>query len=75
MQQNLLNAGFVSGEYLEAGNKKVNVVLVMKALTKELLKSFCCICACRQLHFSGSYVGTRKKGGKCAEHPAFPLFS
>jgi hypothetical protein len=53
MQQNLLNAGFVSGEYRNAGDKNMHVSGVMKALTKVLHKSFCCIYAYCQLHFLG----------------------
>jgi hypothetical protein len=53
MQQNLLNAEFVSGEYLTSGDKNMHVLRVIKALTKELLKSFCCIYACRQLYIFG----------------------
>jgi hypothetical protein len=48
MQQNLLNAEFVSGEYRNAKNKDLHVARVMTALTKELHKSFFCIYACRQ---------------------------
>jgi hypothetical protein len=51
MQQNLLNAEFTSVEYLNAKNKDVHVIGVIKALTKVLHKSFCCTYACRQLHF------------------------
>jgi hypothetical protein len=36
MHQNLLNAEFVSVAYLNAGDKYVHVILVMKALTKVL---------------------------------------
>jgi hypothetical protein len=53
MQQNLLNAEFASGEYLNAGDKNMHVSRAMKALTKELLKSFCCTYACHQLHLLG----------------------
>jgi hypothetical protein len=53
MHQNLLNAEFASGEYRNAGDKNMHVFGVMKALTKELHKSFCCTYACRQLHLSG----------------------
>jgi len=56
MQQNLLNAEFVSVEYLNAKSKDLHVLRVMNALTKELLKSFCCIYACRQLHFSDYFI-------------------
>jgi hypothetical protein len=51
MQQNLLNAEFVFVSYLNAWNKNMHVIHVMKALTKELLKSFCCTYARRQLQF------------------------
>jgi len=51
MHQNLLNAEYVSGEYRNAGDKDMHVFGVMKALTKELHNSFCCIYACCQLHF------------------------
>jgi hypothetical protein len=47
MHQNLLNAEFVSVEYLDARNKDLHVLWGMKALTKELHKSFCCTYACR----------------------------
>ena len=57
MQQNLFNAEFASGAYRNAGDKNLHVFGVMKALTKELHKRFCCICACRQLHFSGQVYG------------------
>jgi hypothetical protein len=53
MQQNLLNAEFASVVYLNAGDKNVQVIRVMKALTKVLNKCFCCTYACRQLHFLG----------------------
>jgi len=56
MQQNLLNAGFASGEYRNAGDKNMHVFAVMKALTKvsrHMPGSFCCIYACCQLHFLG----------------------
>ena len=53
MQQNLLNAEFASGEYRNAGDKYIHVFGVMKALTKVLHKSFCCIHAYCQLHFLG----------------------
>jgi hypothetical protein len=46
MHQNLLNAEFAFGEYLNVENKYLHVIRVMKALTKELHKSFCCIYAC-----------------------------
>jgi hypothetical protein len=46
VQQNLLNAEFVSGEYRNAKHKNLHVLWVMKALTKELHKRFCCIYAC-----------------------------
>jgi hypothetical protein len=51
MQQNLLNAEFVSGENQNAGDKNMHVIVVIKALTKELHKNFCCIYACRQMQF------------------------
>jgi hypothetical protein len=51
MHQNLLNAEFASVEYLNAKNKKVHIIRVIKALTKVLHKCFCCIYACRKLHF------------------------
>jgi hypothetical protein len=51
MHQNLLNAEFASVAYLKAGDKNMHVFGVMKALTKVLHKCFCCIYACRQLHF------------------------
>ena len=53
MQQNLLNAEFVSGEYRNAKNKDLHVARVMKALTKELHKSFCCTYAFLQWYFLG----------------------
>ena len=53
MHQNLLNAEFGSGEYRNAGEKNMPVFRVMKALTKELHKRFCCIFACRQLLLLG----------------------
>jgi hypothetical protein len=52
MHQNLLNAECASVEYRKSGDKNVQVIRVMKALTKVLRKSFCCTYACRQLHFS-----------------------
>jgi hypothetical protein len=55
MQQNLLNAEFASGEYL-TGDKQMLVPRAIKALTQELQKSFCCIYACRQLHFLAQSV-------------------
>jgi hypothetical protein len=51
MQQNLLNAEFAFVSYLNASNKNMHVLHVMKALTKELLKRFCCTYARRQLPF------------------------
>jgi hypothetical protein len=51
MQQNLLNTEFVSGENQNAGDKNMHVIVVIKALTKELHKNFCCIYACRQMQF------------------------
>ena len=54
MHQNLLNAEFASIEYLNAGNKNVHVIRVIKAPTKVLHKCFCCTYAYRQLHFLGS---------------------
>jgi hypothetical protein len=53
MNQNLLNAEFVSVDYRNAGDKNMHVFGVVKALTMELHKSFCCTYACGQLHFSG----------------------
>ncbi len=53
MHQNLLNAEFASVEYLNAKNKNVHVIRVIKALTKVLHKCFCCTYAYRQLHFWG----------------------
>jgi hypothetical protein len=47
MQQNLLNAEFASVEYLNAENINLHIIQVMKAPTKVLHKSFCCIYACR----------------------------
>ena len=46
MYQNLLNAEFGSVEYRNAGDENLHVLRVMKAPTKVLHKSFCCICAC-----------------------------
>jgi hypothetical protein len=40
MQQNLLNAEFVSVVYRKAGDKNIHVIRVMKALTKVLHKNF-----------------------------------
>jgi len=54
MQQNLLNAEFTFVEYLNAESANLHVIGVIKALTKVLLKSFCCIYACHRLHFSDS---------------------
>jgi len=51
MQQNPLNAESASVEYLNAENKDLHVLRVMKALTKELLKGFYSIYACRPFHF------------------------
>jgi hypothetical protein len=51
MHQTLLNAEFASGVYRKAGDKNMPGFGVMKALTKVLLKSFCYIHACCQLHF------------------------
>ena len=51
MHQNLLNAECASVEYLNAKNKNVQVIRVMQALTKVLLKCFCCTYACRQCIF------------------------
>ena len=53
MHQNLLNAEFAFVEYLNAENKNVQVIRVIKALTKVLLKCFCCTYAYRQLQFLG----------------------
>jgi hypothetical protein len=50
MHQNLLNAEFASEEYRNAGDKNMHVFGVMKALTKELHKCFCCTYAFHQLH-------------------------
>jgi len=55
MHQNFLNAGFASVVYRNAGDKNMHVFRVMKALTKvsrQMLGSFCCTYACRQLLFS-----------------------
>jgi hypothetical protein len=52
MQQNLLNAEFVSVDFLNAENINLHVIQAMKALTKESRQmpgSFCRIYACRQL--------------------------
>jgi hypothetical protein len=51
MHQNLLNAEFAFGEYQNARDKNMPVFGVMKALAKELHKSFYCTYACR--HFIG----------------------
>ena len=56
MQQTLLNAEFAFGEYQNAGNKNMQVIRFMKALTKVLHKCFCCTYACRQLHFLGKHT-------------------
>jgi hypothetical protein len=40
MNQKLLNAEFVSVEYINANNKNMCVIQVIKALTKVLLKRF-----------------------------------
>jgi hypothetical protein len=56
MHQNLLDTEFEFGEYLNAWDKKMHVIGVMKTLTKEsrqLPGSFCCTYSCRQLDFSG----------------------
>ncbi len=53
MHQNLLNAEFASVKYLNAKNENVQVIRVIKALTKVLHKCFYCIYAYRQLHFLG----------------------
>jgi len=53
MHQNLLNAEFASVEYLNIENNNILVIRIMNALTKVLLKSFCCTYACRQLLFEG----------------------
>jgi len=53
MHQNLLNAEFAYVEYRNAGDKNVQVIRVMKALTKELHKSFCCTYAFLQWYFLG----------------------
>jgi hypothetical protein len=57
MQQNLLNAEFAFVAYRNAKNKYMHVLRVMKALTKVLLKCFCCICANRQSDFLGNEAG------------------
>jgi hypothetical protein len=51
--QILFYAECSSVEYLNAKDENVHVIRVMKALTKMLHMCFCCIYACRQLHFSG----------------------
>ncbi len=53
MHQNLLNAEFATVWYLNAKNKNVHVIRVIKALTKVLHKCFCCTYAYRQLYFLG----------------------
>jgi hypothetical protein len=53
VQQNLLNAEFASVLYLNAEDITLHVIRVIKALTKVLLKCFCCTYACRQLHVAG----------------------
>ena len=67
MQQNLLNAEFVSEEYLKAGDNNLHVIRGMKALTKESRQvpgRFCCICACRPLLFLVYYDN---EAGVCVE--------
>jgi len=51
MHQNLLNAEFASVEYLNAKSNNVQAIRVIQALTKVLLKSFCCIYACLLFDF------------------------
>jgi hypothetical protein len=52
MHQNLLNAEFVFVLSLNAENINLHVIRIIQALTKVLLKCFCCTYACRQLHLS-----------------------
>jgi len=47
MHQDLLNAEFMSVWYLSDKNENVQEIRVIKPLTNELHKSFCCTHACR----------------------------
>jgi hypothetical protein len=69
MHQNLFNAGFASVEYINAENKNVQAIQVIRALTKEsrpMPGSFCCTYACLS---SGPNVffGLKTQGSYYAE--------
>jgi hypothetical protein len=65
MHQNLLNSECASGLYRNAGDINMHVFGVMKALTKVLLKRFCCTYACCQLRSCKNYVIPAKAGIQC----------
>jgi hypothetical protein len=57
MHQNLFNAEFAPVTYLMAGDKNLQVIRVMKALTKVLHKSFCCTYTCLVISIT-AFIGS-----------------